>query len=59
MKSILSGPESTIKGLSWYVIIQLCQITYEALQTQILLVKYCDYLSMSIIYMELEKQILF
>jgi len=33
--------------LSWYVIILLCQIIYEALETQILLVKYCDYLSIS------------
>ena len=33
--------------MSWYVIILLCQIIYEALEMQILLVKYCDYLSMS------------
>ena len=47
IKSILYGPESTIKRLSWFVIILLCQIIYEALETQILLIKYCDYLSMS------------
>ena len=46
-KSILSGPESTIKRWSLYVIILLCQIIYGALETQILLIKYCDYLSMS------------
>jgi hypothetical protein len=46
-KSILSGPESSIKRLSLYVIILLCQISYGALETQILLIKYCDYLSMS------------
>ena len=46
-KSILSGPESTIKRLSLYVIILLCQIIYGALETRILLFKYCDYLSMS------------
>ena len=42
-----TSPESTIKRLSWYVIILLCQIIYGALDTQILLIKYCDYLSMS------------
>ena len=42
-----TSPESTIKRLSWYVIILLCQIIYEALEMQILLIKYCDYLSMS------------
>ena len=41
------SPESTIKRLSWYVIILLHQIIYEALEMQILLIKYCDYLSMS------------
>ena len=46
-RRILFGPESTIKRLSWYVIILLCQIIYGALDTQILLIKYCDYLSMS------------
>jgi hypothetical protein len=40
-------PISDFKRLSWYVIILLCQIIYEALETQILLIKYCDNLSMS------------
>jgi hypothetical protein len=30
-----------------HMIILLCQIIYEALDMQILLIKYCDYLSMS------------
>ena len=42
-----TSPDSTIKRLSWYGIILLCQIIYEALEMQILLIKYCDYLSMS------------
>jgi len=42
-----TSPESTIKRLFCYVIILLCQIIYEALEMQILLIKYCDYLSMS------------
>ena len=42
-----TSPECTIKRLSWYVIILLCQIIYEALETQIWLIKCCDYLSMS------------
>ena len=33
--------------VSWNVIILLCQIIYEALDMQMLLIKYCDCLSMS------------